>query len=74
MTFWQTAARKFNKLSPLECAQCDERFHEQIAMLSQNAELLHSLEAINARAYYLRLISMEKAHYRHNCKLYVCPY
>lgn len=66
VTFWQTAARKFKKLSPLECAQCDERFHEQIAMVSQNAELLHSLQAINARAHYLRLISMEKAHYRHN--------
>lgn len=66
VTFWKTAAQKFNELSPLECAQCDECFHEQIAMMSQNAELLHSLQVINARAHYLRLISMEKVHYRHN--------
>jgi DNA-binding GntR family transcriptional regulator len=64
--FWKTAAQQFSELSPLECAQCDEHFHEQIAMLSQNAELLHSLQALNARAHYLRLISMEKAHYRHH--------
>ncbi|PPS43559.1 hypothetical protein B1A85_12845 [Chroococcidiopsis sp. TS-821] len=66
VTFWKKAAQNFSELSPLECARCDERFHEQIAMLSQNTELLHSLQAINARAHYLRLISMEKAHYRHN--------
>ncbi|MBE9191353.1 GntR family transcriptional regulator [Gloeocapsopsis crepidinum LEGE 06123] len=66
VTLWKTASQKFGELSPLECAQCDERFHEQIATLSRNAELLHSLQAINARAHYLRLISMEKVHYRHN--------
>lgn len=62
--FWQAAAQTFTQLAPIECARCDEQFHEQIAALSQNQELLRSLQAINARVHYLRLISMESAHYR----------
>ncbi|MGF1569252.1 MAG: GntR family transcriptional regulator [Nodosilinea sp.] len=64
--FWQSAAENFAQLSPLECARCDEKFHEQLASLSQNNELLHTLQNINARAHYLRLISMEQGPYRHN--------
>lgn len=62
--FWQASAQTFMQRSPIECARCDEQFHEQIAALSQNIELLRSLQAINARVHYLRLISMEQSHYR----------
>lgn len=50
----------------IECAKCDEAFHEQIATLSRNAELLRALKNVNARAHYLRLISMEQETFRHN--------
>ncbi|MBF2073995.1 MAG: GntR family transcriptional regulator [Synechococcales cyanobacterium C42_A2020_086] len=61
---WQNAAQSFCTLTPIECARCDEQFHERLAQLSRNSELLHMLQNINARAHYLRLISMEEEHYR----------
>ncbi|MGB3311526.1 MAG: GntR family transcriptional regulator [Nodosilinea sp.] len=64
--FWKTAAEKFCTFTPVDCARCDETFHERIAELSQNSELLHMLKNVNARAHYLRLISMEQAPYRQN--------
>lgn len=62
--WWNKASESFSELTPVECARCDEQFHEQIARLSHNAELLRSLQNVNARAHYLRLISMEQDHYR----------
>jgi DNA-binding GntR family transcriptional regulator len=59
--FWKTASSQYGRYTPIECAQCDEAFHEQIATLSRNAELV-----MNARAHYLRLISMEQETFRHN--------
>jgi DNA-binding GntR family transcriptional regulator len=61
---WSAISDSFCDLTPVECARCDEQFHEQIAQLSHNAELLRSLQNVNARAHYLRLISMEQEHYR----------
>ncbi len=66
IAFWDEVALKFDTFSPIECVQHDEIFHEQIAMLSHNTELLHCLKIINARIHYLRLISMEKHHFRDN--------
>lgn len=63
---WQDAAQSFCHFSPLECARCDEQFHEQLARLSRNTELLRMLQNINARAHYLRLISMEQEAFRRN--------
>jgi DNA-binding GntR family transcriptional regulator len=62
--FWKTATEKFCTLTPVDCARCDETFHERLAELSQNSELLHMLKNVNARAHYLRLISMEQETYR----------
>jgi len=62
--FWKTATEKFCTLTPVDCARCDETFHERLAELSQNSELLHMLQNVNARAHYLRLISMEQETYR----------
>ena len=62
--FWKTATEKFCTLTPVDCARCDETFHERLAELSQNSELLHLLKNVNARAHYLRLISMEQETYR----------
>ncbi len=61
---WEAISDSFCDLTPVECTRCDEQFHEQIAQLSHNAELLRSLQNVNARAHYLRLISMEQEHYR----------
>lgn len=66
LQFWKQTAKSFCDLTPLECARCDEQFHEQLAQLSRNTELLHTLQNINARAHYLRLISMEQELYRRN--------
>jgi DNA-binding GntR family transcriptional regulator len=63
---WQVATEQFCRLSPVDCARCDEAFHEQLAALSKNQELLHMLQNVNARAHYLRLISMEQEAYRRN--------
>ena len=62
--FWKTATEKFCTLTPVDCARCDETFHERLAELSQNSELLHMLKNVNARAHDLRLISMEQETYR----------
>ncbi|PSN16148.1 GntR family transcriptional regulator [filamentous cyanobacterium CCT1] len=64
--FWKAATEKFCTLTPVDCARCDETFHERLAELSQNSELLHMLQNVNARAHYLRLISMEQEPYRRN--------
>ncbi|WP_017298641.1 GntR family transcriptional regulator [Nodosilinea nodulosa] len=64
--FWKTATEKFCTFTPVDCARCDETFHERLAELSQNSELLHMLQNVNARAHYLRLISMEQEAYRQN--------
>ncbi|WP_088889294.1 GntR family transcriptional regulator [Leptolyngbya ohadii] len=66
LQFWQDTAQSFNSLTPLECALCDEQFHERLAQLARNTELLHTLKNINARAHYLRLISMEEESFRRN--------
>lgn len=66
VTFWTNASAQFSRYTPIECAQCDEAFHEQIATLSQNTELLRTLKTVNARAHYLRLISMEAEVFRRN--------
>ncbi len=64
--FWKTATEKFCTFTPVDCTRCDETFHERLAELSKNSELLHMLQNVNARAHYLRLISMEQEAYRQN--------
>lgn len=63
---WSAQTQGFCTLSPADCARCDEAFHERLAELSQNQELLHLLKNVNARAHYLRLISMEQESFRRN--------
>jgi DNA-binding GntR family transcriptional regulator len=62
--FWQAAMQHFPTATATECAQYDEQFHEHIARLSGNAELLRMLQTVNARIHYLRLISMEQEAFR----------
>lgn len=66
INFWKNATTYLCDLPTLECVRCDEQFHEQLARLSRNSELLRALQNINARAHYLRLISMEQDRYRRN--------
>jgi len=62
--FWQTAVQQFPSGSPMACVQFDEAFHERLAQLSQNLELLNLLRMLNARVHFLRFISMEQEQFR----------
>lgn len=57
-------AQRFNK-APASCTtervvEMDEQFHERIALLSRNSELLQSIRSINARIHFIRLVDLEK--------------
>ncbi|MDX2244274.1 MAG: GntR family transcriptional regulator [Leptolyngbyaceae cyanobacterium bins.302] len=62
--FWENATRQFATSSPMECVQFDEEFHERLALLAQNSELLNLLRMLNARVHFLRFISMEQETFR----------
>lgn len=47
------------KTTVMELVRLDEEFHERIAVLSRNAELLRILQNINARIRFCRWIDME---------------
>jgi DNA-binding GntR family transcriptional regulator len=47
------------KTTVMELVRLDEEFHERIAILSRNAELLRILQNINARIRFCRWIDME---------------
>ena len=64
LTFWKTKGSQFATASPIECVEYDEEFHERLAALSRNRELLHLLKNLNARVHFLRLISMEQPDFR----------
>jgi DNA-binding GntR family transcriptional regulator len=56
-------ARKFHRepadITVERVVELDEQFHEQIAALSGNSQLLETLRSINARIRFVRLIDME---------------
>jgi DNA-binding GntR family transcriptional regulator len=64
VAFWQQASQQFSTCSAMACVQFDEEFHERLARLSQNLELLNMLRMLNARVHFLRFISMEQAGFR----------
>lgn len=66
VAFWKNTSQNYYTYTPIECVQFDEYFHEQLAMLSHNTELLHAIKNINARVHFLRLISMEQRMFRHH--------
>ena len=43
----------------------DEQFHERIALLTRNQEMVRTLRAINARVHYVRWIDMRAGRRRH---------
>lgn len=49
-----------NNISAKDIVALDEKFHLQIAKLSQNSELVRLLENINQRIRYVRWISIKK--------------
>lgn len=57
--FWESVSDKFDTYTPAECVHFDEQFHEQLALLSRNTELLHTLQSINTRIHFIRQIFME---------------
>jgi len=67
--FWNTASKKFETDTATEFVRSDEQFHEQIAALSRNQEILHTLQSINARIHFVRQIFMEDPSQRqHTCE------
>lgn len=62
--FWDKISQHFDTYSPAECVQFDEKFHEQLALLSRNTELLHTLQSINTRIHFIRQIFMENSERR----------
>lgn len=58
--FWNQVRKKFSKYTSEELVQFDQQFHERIAELSGNEELLLILKNINARLYYVRYTFMGK--------------
>lgn len=64
LTELAATARRFNA-EPADCAierivELDELFHEQIALLSGNRELLAAIRQLNARIRYFRLVDNEQ--------------
>jgi len=57
--FWERVSLERENYTPLQVVECDESFHERIAILSQNVELLKTLQNINSRIYFVRQIFME---------------
>ncbi len=55
---WAKTAKA--RLSPADFAARDEAFHEAVAGLSGNAELVKALQAVNARIRFFRQISIER--------------
>ncbi len=58
-TFLKASRAAPDDASVVELVGLDEAFHERIALLSRNAELLHILRNINARIRFCRWIDME---------------
>ncbi len=58
--FWEKARKKLSQCTSEELVQFDQSFHERIAELSGNEELLLILKNINNRLYYVRYTFMGK--------------
>ncbi|QYO63074.1 GntR family transcriptional regulator [Leptolyngbya sp. 7M] len=66
IAWWEKVALNFDCFTSVECAQADEDFHQRLASLSHNTEILHTLDNLNARVHFLRLISLEQESFRHS--------
>ncbi len=63
--FLEESARQDLEREVSDLVALDERFHEQIAALSGNQEMLHALRTTNARIRFVRWIDMEKGRRAH---------
>ena len=59
--FLEVSAREDAERSVSDLVALDESFHERIAELSGNQEMLHALRTINARIRFVRWIDMESS-------------
>jgi DNA-binding GntR family transcriptional regulator len=60
--FVKSSIRRREKTDTAGLLALDEQFHERIAELTRNPEMVHSLKAINARIHFVRWLDM-KRHY-----------
>jgi len=58
-SFWAGALERYLREDPDEILSLDEYFHESIARLSGNDEVLATLQGINARIRFVRRIQIE---------------
>lgn len=57
--YWQSVGEAYDGMSVSEIAQRDEEFHERLAALSNNQQLLSSIRQIADRIRFCRVIDLE---------------
>lgn len=60
--FVKTSIDRREHENPASLLALDEQFHEHVATLTRNHEMVRSLQAINARIQYVRWLDMQKRH------------
>lgn len=58
--FVKTSIKRRDRADALELLALDEQFHERIAELTHNREMVHALKAINARIHFVRWLDMKR--------------
>jgi DNA-binding GntR family transcriptional regulator len=58
--FVATSIRRRERADTVELLALDERFHERIAELTRNREMVSALKAINARIHFVRWLDMKR--------------
>jgi DNA-binding GntR family transcriptional regulator len=56
----ETRFSKFEGMKTVDIVRVDEEFHEGLAGLSGNAEIVHLIQSINARIRFVRWVDMER--------------
>jgi DNA-binding GntR family transcriptional regulator len=58
--FVRESIRRREKTDTMGLLALDEQFHERIAELTRNLEMVHALKAINARIHFVRWLDMKR--------------
>ncbi len=58
--FVRESIRRREKTDTVGLLALDEQFHERIAELTRNLEMVHALKAINARIHFVRWLDMKR--------------
>lgn len=58
--FVKNSIKRRQRADAMELLALDEQFHEQIAELTRNREMVRALKSINARIHYVRWLDMRR--------------